>query len=41
MEKRTEILPEKENKVAGCRYRCGYEGAGLTHYVLQSEDSPF
>jgi len=23
------------------RMECKYKGAGLTHYVMQSEDSPF
>lgn len=28
---------------AGMSYRleCKYKGAGLTHYVMQSEDAPF
>lgn len=33
---------EKEyNKEVSYRFECKYKGAGLTHYVVQSEDSPF
>jgi modified peptide precursor CbpA len=35
---RTEYAKEKEMSY---RLECKYRGAGLTHYVMQSEESPF
>ncbi len=31
----------KKEKKMSYRMECKYKGAGLTHYVLQSDDSPF
>lgn len=31
----------KDEKEMSYRLECKYKGAGLTHYVMQSEDSPF
>ncbi len=33
--------PTKEEKEMSYRMECKYKGAGLTHYVMQSEDSPY
>ncbi len=34
-------MERKEQNEFGYRFECRYKGAGLTHYVMQSEDSPF
>lgn len=31
----------KSEKEISYRLECKYKGAGLTHYVMQSEESPF
>jgi modified peptide precursor CbpA len=42
LQKSGEKLMENKAKIETKTYRleCKYSGAGLTHYVMQSEDSP-